>query len=150
MMLEILSEYAHWHSYLRKDMVIWLPLRDEGPTHALRILANVGELSPIFCDGHDPLSLDNFLQQKLVDEWAAVPGRHVEYLTAGRLGPLVEVTQGFKDLLFDNNYRRAVLAMIERVIPGLEQRRDYDFPGDVRVLVNDLLEHLRTPPPPRR
>ncbi|KAF9782745.1 hypothetical protein BJ322DRAFT_168803 [Thelephora terrestris] len=151
MMLEILSEDAHWHSYLRKAMDIWLPLRHEGQMHVLHILANVGELPPPQWDNHHQPSLDDFLQQQLVDEWAAVPGRRVEDLTTDRLVPLAEVTEQFKELLFDNNYQRAVLAKIEQVIPGLEQRRDYSDPGGgVRGIVNDLLGNLQISPSSRR
>jgi len=37
---------------------------------------------------------------------------------------LVEVTEWFKELLFTENDRRTVLAVVEQVIPSLERRRD--------------------------
>ena len=146
MMIEILSEDAYWHSHLKEAMDMWLPLRHDGPGHALRILANVSELSlPMWGDQ----SLDEYLQKLVVDEWAAVPGRHVCDLTADRLKPLAEATERFKELLFDDSAQREVLAKVEQVIPGLEKRRDDDYEGpgeDVCGIVNDLLEKLQLPP----
>ena len=148
MMLETLSEDAHWHSYLREAMDIWLRLRHEGTAHTLRILSNVGKLLPPGWDGHSFPSFDEFLQQLVVDEWAAVPGRRVCDLSADRLKPLVEVTERFKELLFNDIYWKAALAAVQRVITDLELRRDsgYEGPGDdVRNMVNDLLAKLQLP-----
>jgi len=144
-MMEILSEDRYWHSYLRKAMDVWLPSRNEGPTHALRILATVGELLLPELDGYNG---DKSLEKVVEEEWAAVPGRRPMDLTADRLGPLAEVTKQVKELLFIESERRAVLAVVERVIPSLEKRRDdgYVGPGeDIRNIVNDLLEKLREP-----
>ena len=58
------------------------------------------------------------------------------------------VTVQFKELLFSDGDRRAVLAVVEQVIPSLERRRDdgYEGPGDgVRGVVNALLGKLREP-----
>jgi hypothetical protein len=75
------------------------------------------------------------------DEWAGVPGRPATDLTADRLEPLVEVTMQFKELLFTESGRRAVLAAVEQVIPSLERRRDdgYEGPGeDIHGIVDAL------------
>ena len=144
-MVEILSEDRYWHPYLRNVMDIWLPLRHEGPAHALRILASVGEL---LLPGRDGYNVDKPLEKVVEDEWAGVPGRPVMDLTADRLEPLAEVTKRFKELLFTESDRRAVLAVVEQVIPSLERRRDdgYDGPGDdIRSIVGDLLRKLRAP-----
>jgi len=147
-MMEILSEDAYWHSYLRGAMEIWLPFRHEGPFHALRILANVGQLlSPPAYDGYDP-PLDRLFEKLVEDEWAIVPGRLPMNLTADRLEPLAEVTKQFKELLFTERDRRAVLTVVEQVIPSLEKRRDdgYEGPGeDIRRTVYDVLRKLREP-----
>ena len=148
-MIERLSSNDDWHPYLRKAMDIWLPFRHEGPEYILRIMANVGQ----FCHSDsDTISSEASLERRVEDEWAGVPGRPVEYLTADRLEPLVEVTKQLKELSFDENDRRAVLNMVERVIPSLEKRCDYTGPGDdVRKMVNDLIEDLRlSPTSPRR
>ena len=141
--IEILSEDRCWHPYLRKALDIWLPFYHEGPGRVSRILTTVGELTPGF-DGSKP-PLETF--EKLVeDEWARVPGRPVQDLTADRLKPLAEVTEQLKELLFTKSEREAVLAVVERIIPSLERRRDdgYDGPGeDICSIVNDLLEALR-------
>ena len=145
---ETLSEDVYWRSYLREAMDTWLPLHNQGPEYTLHIIANVGELSPLpRWDGHSSPSFDEFLQKLVVDEWAAVPGRRVGDLTAGRLKPLAEVTEGFKELLFDDNYREATISAVQGVIPGLEQRREDgdEGPGeDVRGIVRDLLAKLRS------
>ena len=151
MMLEILSEDEYWRPYLRKFMDLWLPLRHEGPEHALRIFANVGELTPLRWDSINPPPLDEYLQKRVEDEWAMVPGRPTHLLTADRLRPLKEVTEQFQELLFDDDHLAAALSSVDGVIPRLEQRRDngYGGPGqDVRGIVDDLLEKLQTPPPP--
>ena len=143
--MNILSEDVHWHSYLRQNMGIWLSLRNEGPELTLRTIANVGELSPPRWDGHSSHSFDEFLQQVVVDEWAAVPGRQVPDLTADRLKPLAEVTERLTELLFDDSYRRAVITTVEQVLPGLEMRREEGYEGprdDVRDIINDLLAKL--------
>ena len=146
MMMEMLSEDGYWHSYLREAMDTWLPLRHKGSKHVVRILANVGKLSLPSWDHFSFPSLDEFLQRLVVDEWAAVPGRELRDLTADRLEPLAEVTEQFKELLFDDSYQKEVLAAIEQVIPGLEQRRDdgHDGPGeDIRDIIEDLLGKLQ-------
>ena len=142
-MMEILSEDRYWHSYLREAMEIWLPLRHEGPEYTLRILIVVGEL---LLPAKPPL--DKSLEKLIEDEWAGVPGRLVQDITADRLKPLAEVTEKFRELLFSESERRAVLAVVERVIPSLEKRLDggYDGPGeDIRGIISDLLEVLRIP-----
>jgi len=147
-MMEILSEDRYWHSYLRREMEIWLPLHREGPVHALHILTNVGEL---LLPGHSNFGVDKSLEEILEDEWAAVPGRPSTELTTGLLEPLAEVTRQFKDLLFfTESGQKAVLGMVERVIPSLESRHGdgYDFLGDgVRRIIDSLLETLREPMP---
>ena len=148
-MTETLSEDVVWHPYLRGVMHIWLPLRHDGQDHTLRILVNVGALSPPTLDGHNSLSFDEFLQKLVVDEWTTVPGRQVHGLTADRLGPLAEITKGLKELLFDDDHRREVLAVVEQVIPGLERRHgsDYEGPGDdVRGIVGNLVTELGLQP----
>jgi len=145
-MMEILSEDRYWHSYLRRTMDIWLPFRHEGLDHVLRILTAIGELLIPGCNG--PKALDKSLEKFVEDEWAGVPGRLVMDLTADRLKPLAEITEQFKELLFTESERKAVLGAVERVIPALERRRDdgYNGPGeDIRGIVNDLLEVLRMP-----
>jgi len=147
-MMEILSEDRYWHPYLRKTMDIWLPFHHEGRDRVLRILTTVGELLPPEYDGSSRPSFDKPLEKVVEDEWAGVPGRHPRDLTADRLEPLAEVTKQFKGLFFTESNRKAVLAAVERVIPSLERRRDDDYEGpgeDVRGIVDDLLEKLRTP-----
>jgi len=146
--MEILSEDRYWHPYLRKTMDIWLPFHHEGRDRVLRILTTVGELLPLEYDGSNRPSFDKPLEKVVEDEWAGVPGRHPMDLTADRLEPLAEVTKQFKGLFFTESNRKAVLAAVERVIPSLERRRDDDYEGpgeDVRGIVDDLLEKLRTP-----
>ena len=146
-MMEILSEDRYWHPYLRKSMDIWLSLRHEGPDHVLRILITVGELIVPGSEGSRPPP-DKPLEKLIKDEWAAVPGRLVQDLTADRLKPLAEVTQQFKELAFTESDRRAILGVVEKVIPSLEKRRegDYNGPGkDICDIVNGLLEILRVP-----
>jgi len=146
-MIEILSEDRYWHSYLRKAMGIWLPLRHEGQERVLRILVAVGELLIPGSDSSKP-PLEKSLEKLVEDEWARVPGRLLKDVTADRLKPLAEITEQFKELLFTENDRRAVVDAVERVIPSLEKRRDgdYDGPGDdIRGIVNDLLEVLQSP-----
>ena len=150
MMMGILSEDPYWRSYLREDMDIWLSLRREGPEHTTRIVANVGELSAARRENYF-FTTDNLLRTLIVDEWAAVPGpgRQVHDLTADRLKPLVEITEGFKELLFDDRCRKGVIATVEQVIPALELRRDDGYMGpedDVRDIINNLLAKLRIPP----
>ena len=149
-MLEILSEDRYWHPYLRKAMDIWLPLRHEGPHHVLRILTNVVDL-PLL--GRDGYNADKSLQKIVEDEWAAVPGRVVQDLTADRLIPLAEVTEQFKELLFTESERREVLDLVEQVIPSLERRREDGYNGpedDIRGVFDDLLTKLRVPTDPYR
>ena len=149
MMIEILSEDMYWHSYLRVAMDIWLPLRHEGTKHTLRIFSNVGELALPRSGVHSTPSFDEFLQKLVVDEWAAVPGRPAGDLTADRLKPLAEVTEGLNELLFDSSFRKYVLYEVEKVIPGLELRREsgYEGPGDdIRDFIGDLLAKIRLPP----
>ena len=153
MMMDILSEDAHWHSYLREDMDIWLPLRREGPEHTARIIANVGELPLTQFGSYISFPTDDLLRKLMVDEWAAAPGRQVPDLTADRLKPLAEVTEGFKELLFDDSWRREAIAMVEQVLPRLELRREDGYKGpedDVRGVITDLLAKLWAPPRRRR
>ena len=147
-MMEVLSEDKYWRSYLREAMDIWLSFRREGPNQVLRILSRVGEIPLVMYEGTNLPPLDKFLEKLVEDEWAGVPGRPVMDLTADRLGPLAEVTKRFKDLLFAEGGRRAVLTAVEQVIPSLERRRDggYEGPGtDVRGIVEGLLRVLREP-----
>ena len=146
-MMEILSEDKYYHPYLRGAMEIWLPSRHEGPDQVLRILARVCELALPKYDRSNP-PLDQFLEKLVEDEWAGVPGRPITDLIVERLEPLAVVTVQFKELLFSDGDRRAVLAVVEQVIPSLERRRDdgYEGPGDgVRGVVNALLGKLREP-----
>ena len=146
-MMEILSEDRSWHSYLRKTMDIWLPLRHQGPDRVLRILTTIGGLLIPGSDGSKPL--DESLEKLVEDEWARVPGRLVQDVTADRLKPLAEITEQLKELLFTESDRRAVLDVVEQVIPSLEKRHDDDYAGpgdDIRGIVNDLLEVLRSGP----
>jgi len=146
-MVEILSEERYWHPYLREAMDIWLPFHRAGRDQVLHILTNVGELLLPRYDGSNP-PFDSFIGNLVADEWAGLPGRLLKDLTASRLEPLAEVTRRFKELLFTEIDRRAVLAVVEQVIPSLERRRDdgYDGPGeDIRGIVDDLRENLRTP-----
>ena len=129
-------------------MDIWLPFHHEGRDQVLRILTTVGELLPPEHDGPNRPSFDKALEKVVEDEWAGVPGRLLMNLTTDRLEPLAEVTKQFKELLFTETNRREVLAAVERVIPSLEKRRDDDYEGpgeDIRGVVEDLLETLRTP-----
>ena len=99
----------------------------------------------------DTFLSDENLGRRVEDEWAAIPGPPVEYPTVDRLEPVVEVTKQLKELLYDEDNRKAVLDMVERVIPSLEKRRDYTGPGDdVRKVVNNLVEYLWLPLRPRR
>jgi len=146
-MMATLSEDEYWHQYLREAMEMWLPFSHEGPGHALHILTNVGGLLP----RSEPPSPNESLEKRVEDEWAAVPGRSIQELSADQLRPLAEVTAKFQELTFDENDRKAVLAMVERVIPSLKERRDEGYPGpseDVRGVVDGLLEKLRLPTSP--
>jgi len=140
-MMKALSNDRYWHSYLRGAMDIWLPFRHEGPDHILCILSKIGGLPLLEYDGSNP-PLDEFLEKLVEDEWAGVPGRPVQDLTADRLRPLAEVTERFKELLFAESDRRAVLAVVEQVIPSLE-RQDGGPGEDVRRTIDDLLTKLR-------
>jgi hypothetical protein len=143
-MMEILSEDRYWHPYLRKAMDIWLPLHHEGPAHALRILTNVGEL---LLPGRDDYNPDRSLEKVLEDQWAAVPGRLPKDLTVDLLEPLAEVTEQFKKLFFfTESSRGSVLAVVERVIPALERRRNYSGPdNDIRHTIDNLVRVLQEP-----
>ena len=146
--IEILSQDRYWHPYLRGAMNIWVPLRHEGLDCVLRILATVGELLNPECGDGSKHPIDKSLDKLMEDEWLRVPGRPVQDLTADCLKPLAEVTEQFKELVFTESERRAVLGAVEQVIPSLERRRDdgYDGPGDdIRQIVNDLLEVLQSP-----
>jgi hypothetical protein len=147
MMMEILSEDRYWHSYLRESMDIWMPLRNEGPHHVLRVLTRVSEMPLPEYDGSNP-PLDKFITKLVEDEWAGVPGRLVMDLAADRLEPLGEVTMQLKELLFTESGRKAVLAAVDQVIPSLERRRDDGYPGpgeDIHDIVDALQGVLRTP-----
>ena len=145
-MIEILSEDRFWYSYLRKAMDIWLPLHHEGPHHALRTLCRVGELRLLEPDDYNT---EKPLEKVVEEEWAAVPGRYPMELTADLLGPLAEVTKQFKRLSFFTEIdRKAVLAMVEQVVPSSERRRDEGYGGpddEVREIIEDLLKVLREP-----
>jgi len=145
-MMAILSEDRFWHPYLREATDIWLSLHRDGPAHALRILTKVGEL---LLPRRDDYSVDKPLEKVLEEEWAAVPGRLPMELTVDMLEPLAEVTGQFKQLLFfTESDRRAVLAVVEQVIPRLENRRDDNYGGpdnDIRHIIDSLLRILREP-----
>jgi len=146
-MMETLSEDKCWHSYLRGAMEIWLPLRHEVPHQVLRIISRIGKLPlPEYdVDGPNPPHLDILLKELVEAEWAEVPGRPVTDLTPDRLEPLAEITKQFRRLVFPETHRRAVLDVVERVIPAFENRRDNGPGEDVRRIINDLLEELRQP-----
>jgi len=142
-MMEILSEDKHWHPYLRGAMDVWLPFRHEGPDQVIRILTRVGELP---YSGYDGSDINKFLEQLVENEWTAVPARPLVNLTADGLEPLVEITTQFVKLMFTEIDRMAVLAVVERVIPSLEERREdgYEGPGEVfRDIVEALIGTLR-------
>jgi len=144
-MMEILSKDRFWHPYLRKAMDIWLPLHREGPTHALHILTKVGKL---LLPRHDDYNVEKSLEKVLEEEWKAVPGRPPMELTVDMLKPLAEVTEGFTELYFTENDRKAVLAVVEQVIPRLENWRDDSYGGpdnDIRHIIDSLLRILRQP-----
>ena len=148
-MMEILSEGRYWHSYLRGSMDIWLFLRHEGPGRILRIFTRVSDIPLPEYNGYDP-PLDELLTKLVEDEWAGVPGRPTTDLTADRLEPLVEVTTRLRELLFTESGWRAVLTVVEQVIPALERRRDngYEGPGeDMCGVIDALQELLRAPVP---
>jgi hypothetical protein len=145
-MMEVLSKEVYWHPYLRNAMDIWLPFRREGRSQIFNIIENVGGLPSAKRDDRSFSSLDDYLQQLIVDGWKAVPGRPVHDLTAARLKPLAEVTGRF--YLFDDAHRKEVLTEVEQVIDLLGRRHDngYDGPGqDVVKIVDDLLKKLRSP-----
>ena len=148
-MMENLSKDVNWHSYLRKAMDIWLPLRHEGMEETLHILENVGELPPSVPRGRNLLSFDKLLERLVMDEWRRVPGRHVQDLTADRLKPLVEVTEQFKELLFDTDSQGRVLTEIREVIQRLKHRRDGDGDGpggdELCEIVGNLVADQRAP-----
>ena len=126
-------------------MDIWLPLHREGPVHALRILARVGEL---LLPRRDSYNVDRPLEKVLEEEWAAVPGRLPMELTFDQLEPLAEVTEGFTKLFFIESDRKAVLEEVEQVILRLGQRRDgnYSDPdNDVRHIIDNLRRILQQP-----
>ena len=126
-------------------MGIWLPLHREGPAQALHILTRVGEL---LLPRQDNYNADKLLEKVLEEEWAAVPGRLPTELTVDMLKPLAEVTEKFTELHFTENDRRAVLAVVEQVIPSLERRREGNDGGpenDIRDIIDSLLRVLRQP-----
>ena len=146
-MVEAMSRGGYWHSYLRGSMEIWLPFLDEESTQVLSILIAVAGI-PV-PEGPPDLPLNIPLTKLVEKEWAAVPGRPVESLTIDRLKPLVEVTERLNELLFDEADRRAVLVVVEQVVPSLEKRCDdgYHGPGDdVREVIGGLLESLHSRP----
>ena len=147
-MMEVLSEDVNWHPYLREHMDLWVPFRYEGGPQILHIIGKVGGLTFATPGDRGSSSIDEVLQKLVVEEWAAVPGRPVGDLTADRLRQLADVTGGFKELAFSDNCRKAVLATVEQVLPGLEPRREGGYPGpgdDVQDIINDLLKILRVP-----
>ena len=149
-MMETLSQDRYWHPYLRRSMDVWLPFHDKPSPQVLRILSRVAEI-PLPEDGSSYLLPDKPLVKLMEDEWAAVPARPVPDLTVDRLEPLVEITKKFKEMLFDESDRKAVLATVERVIPSLEKRCDdgYEGPGaDFRGIIGGLVEVMRLPSPP--
>ena len=147
-MVETLSQYERWHSYLRGAMDIWLPFRHKAPGLVLWIITRIGKLWAPEYGSSNPPPFGDFLEKLVETQWQEVPGRPVVDLTADNLGPLAEVTKRLKQLVFTEINRRAVLAVVEGVIPALERRRDdgYEGPGeDVCYIVGELLEILRVP-----
>ena len=147
-MMEVLSEDVNWHQYLREHMELWVPFRYEGAPQILHIIGKVGGLTLATPGDRGSPPIDDLLQRLMVKEWAAVPGRPLGGLTADRLKPLVKVTEGLKEVVFDDSCRSTVIATVEQVIPGLERRiyDGYEGPGkDVRDIIRDLLENLRLP-----
>ena len=147
-MMEVLSEDVNWHPYLREHMELWVPFRYEGAPQILHIIGKVGGLTLATPGDRGSPPIDDLLQRLMVKEWAAVPGRPLGGLTADRLKPLVKVTEGLKEVVFDDSCRSTVIATVEQVIPGLERRiyDGYEGPGkDVRDIIRDLLENLRLP-----
>jgi len=146
MMMEILSEDSHWHSYLRGAMDIWLPFRYEGLAQVIRILTRVGKLPSPQRDGSNS-QMDKVLEKLVEDEWARVPGRPPRDITADRLIPLVEVTTQLKKLLFTETDRKAALAAVKRAAAALGGRLDYgdEGPGDIRDMVEALIRVLQEP-----
>jgi len=132
-MTETLSEDVNWHSYLRGAMDIWLSFRREAPDLFIRILARVGELPLSEYGGSH---LDEWLERLVEKEWAAVPGRPLVDLTANRLRPLIEITTQLNEVLFTEGGRRAALAVVEQVIPGLEKRREDGYEGPEEDMCN--------------
>jgi len=114
-------------------MEIWLPFRREGPVEVLRIVTRIGGLPDHNGFNHH---LDEFLEALVANEWARVPARPVEDLTADRLAPFVEVTLQLKGIVFTEGGRRAVMDAVEGAIPLLENRRDLgeDIPDIVKTL----------------
>ena len=149
-MIGDLSEDGEWQPYLRNAVDIWLPFRHEGPIHALRILSNIGGLLLPGRNGSAPPSPDKTLEKWVEEEWAGVPARPVSDLTVDRLRPLVEITEQFMELSFNESNRKDILSMVEQVVRSLEKRRDdgYKGPGEVRDIVHDLEKKLRLPPSP--
>ena len=148
-MIETLLDDGDWHLYLRGAMDIWLPFRHEAPYQILRIIARIGNL-PVqgYENNSNPPTFDAFLAKLVEDEWKSVPGRSVTDLTADRLKPLAEITKQFKEWLFTETDRRAVLVAVESVIPALGKHRGsgQEVPGeDVRRIIDGLLEVLREP-----
>ena len=101
--MEILLEGTYWHSCLREIVDIWLPFRREGALQTLWIIRNIGRLTSTTQYNTSSSSIDNSLQNLMVDEWATIPGQHVRDLTADQLKPLAEITEGFKELLFNDS-----------------------------------------------
>ena len=144
-MMEILAENREWHSYLRKAMDIWLPLHHEGPGYVQRILIAIGELIVPGSEGLKPPH-DKPLEKLVEEEWAGVPGRLVQDLTADRLNSLAEATAQFKRQLpaDRDSDRRVILSVVEKVVPSLEKRNDIPK-EDIRKIIDELIEVLRLP-----
>ena len=139
-MMEILSEYRDWHSYLREAMDIWLPLHHRGPTCVLHILCNVGGLLLPGSNGYDT---EKPLWEVVKEEWMSVPGPGGPKELADRLGPLVEVTKQVKRRSFSESERQSVLAAVEQADLSLKNRQDYG--GELRKMIKGLLGILREP-----
>ncbi|KAF9782723.1 hypothetical protein BJ322DRAFT_166945 [Thelephora terrestris] len=148
-MMEVLSKEVYWHPYLRKAMDIWLPFRREGWSQIFNIIENVGGLPSGKRADHSSSSLDDSLQQLIVDGWREASGSLVPrgIFDTNFLKPLAEVTERFN--LFDDGHREEVLTEVENVIYALGRREDYGFespPKDVVAIVDALQEKLRSPP----
>ena len=143
-MMEILSRDEAWRSYLRREAGMWLPWRSDGWSQVICILENISKIT--FPKIEPAEDMDMLLIKVVRDEWARVPGRGAKDLTADVLAPFAEVTVRLNHSLFDEDGRRAVLTVVEQVIPSLERWRSEnheELEEGVNRIVRALLEDLR-------